>query len=479
MLSRSTTNAVYDLAQQVTENNIRLVAIDESPLTALINASISPSMASGHQLPYANRADDEISPMNFVGASRMKNAEGASEHDLVMDELIETVSEAVARNLNWTRNDVIPMIELVQEEAQKAINEAAVQGQNPYTIVPFFYDAAWNCDELVALAEKYVSVPRQSVKLTQVIPLPEDKTVRETLMASAPARVISAVEELLARHGDEWAHAVYETVFGAGHYSTLDDQLSISYDRVDDAMLIMLLANQLAQHVPDSVNMSLDSFNSYMATILSQAGAQVQRILRRRQELQQQKVLVLARPSRHADYGNLIVNGDVYNEWLHDGGSPEILMGAVIAGRSENYQMLLSEKAQNEASYRAVAEHLKSELAYSKFNALMKSFRESMTQIINNMDDDECVVPRSVYHTNLAYRLTRIHLDDVNDLIIPTRKVVCRTLWAHTDAEKYLEAMEAQTRAHPNMPMREAALLAAIDITVEWLMGQLTMAPAK
>ncbi|HWT40897.1 MAG TPA: hypothetical protein VN081_06575 [Dongiaceae bacterium] len=478
MLSRSTTNAVYDLAQQVTENNIRLVAIDESPLTALINASISPSMASGHQVPYSNRADDEISPMNFIGASRQKNAEGASEHDLVMDELIETVSESVARNLNWTRNDVIPMIELVQEEAQKAINQANVQGQNPYTIVPFFYDAIWNCDEIVAMAEKYTTIPRQSIRLTAVIPLPDGKTVHEVLHTGS-SRVDSAIDELLARHGEDWAMQVYETVFGTGHYATLDDQLSISYDRIDDAMLIMLLANQLAQHVPDSINMSLDSFNSYLATILSQAGAQVQRIMRRRQELQQQKVLVLSRPSRHADYGNLIVNGDVYNAWLADGGTPEILMGAVVAGRSENYQMLLTEKTANETSYRAVAEHLKSELAYAKFNALMKSFRESMTQIINNMDDDECVVPRSVYHANLAFRLTRIHLDDVNDLIIPTRKIVCRTLWAHTDAEKYLEAMEAQTRAHPNLPMREAALLAAIDITVEWMMGQLTMAPAK
>jgi hypothetical protein len=39
--------------------------------------------------------------------------------------------------------------------------------------------------------------------------------------------------------------------------------------------------------------------------------------------------------------------------------------------------------------------------------------------------------------------------------------------------------MEAQTRAHPNLPMREAAFLAAIDITVEWLMGQLTLSQAK
>jgi hypothetical protein len=478
MLSRSTTNAVYDLAQQVTENNIRLVPIDESPLTALINASISPSMASGHQIPYSNRADDEVSPMNFVGASRQKNPEGASEHDLVMDELIETASEAVSRNLNWTRNDVIPMIELVQEEAQKAINQASIQGQNPYTIVPFFYDAVWNCDEIVAMAEKYTTIPRQSIKLTATIPLPEDKTITEVLRTGS-TRIDSAVDELLARHNEAWATHVYDTVFGPGHFASLDDQLSISYDRIDDAMLIMLLANQLAQHVPDSINMSLDSFNGYMATILSQAGAQVQRILRRRQELQQQKVLVLSRPSRHADYGNLIVNGDVYNEWLAAGGTPEILMGAVIAGRSENFQMLLTEKTLNEVSYRSVAEHLKSELAYAKFNALLKSFRESMTQIINNMDDNECVVPRSVYHTNLAYRLTRIHLDDVNDLIIPTRKIVCRTLWAHTDAEKYLEAMEAQTRAHPNLPMREAAFLAAIDITVEWLMGQLTLSQAK
>jgi hypothetical protein len=478
MLTRHSVNAVYDLAQQVTENNISLVPKDESPLTALLNACISPSIASGQQIAYSNSDGDAATPQTFIGASTLKNSEGASEHDLVMDELIESVTEAVSNNLNWARNEVGPMVELVHENAQKAIEDAAISGVQPYTLIPYFYADLWDRDEVVTMAERYSVIPRQPISLSAAIPLPENKSIRDVLVTGIPG-VDDGITQLIDRLGEARVTAVYNSVFGRTRAAQLDLQLTMNWDEIDSALLIMLLGNQLAQHVPAGINMSLDAFNSYMASITAQAGAQVGRILSRRQNYIANKIMVLQRPSNFSNTGNLIVNGDVYNDWLGDGGSPEILMGAVIAGRSENYKGLLDEQALNLRSYATVSNSLKSELQYAKFNALLKSYRASMTQIINNMEEADLPVPKSVLFANLSYRLSKIHMDDVGDLEIPSRKIVCRTLWHHTDVEKYLEAIEAAAAAHPELDVREAALLGAIDVAVEWLMGQLTLVPAQ
>jgi hypothetical protein len=479
VLKRDTANAVFDLAKQVTDNDISLIPVDESPLTALINACISPSIASGRQVAYSGIDADEFSPESFIGASRLKNSEGASEHDLVMDELIDTIAEAITKNLNEARNDVAPMIEMVHEEAVKAIAEATARGQHPYTLIPYFYGDVWDRDEIQDMAQRYSTIPRNNVRLSVVVPLPEGKSIKDVLSTGMIA-LDDTIHDILARHGGEsWAMSVYEWVFGPRHFAKLEDVLTMNYTDVDVSIIVMLLANALVQTVPEETNMTLDGYKAYMATIQAQAGANVYRILKRRANNVTSQTMVLERPSRYTDAGNLIVNGDVYNRWLDEGGSPEILMGAVIGGRSEGYRDLLADKDANLASYRRVKDQITNELTYAQFNALTASFRKSMTDIINNMEEGDLPVPKSVLFTNLTYRLTRLHMHDLADLHIPARKIVCRTLYHHTDVEKYLEAIETAHKDHPELDIREAAHLATGDIAVQWLLGQLTLVPAK
>lgn len=472
MLTNHSANAVFDLAQQLTDQGLRLSVIDESPLTALLNACVSPSMASGQ---ITSVADDTVSSSpvtNFIGASRLKGPEGASEHDLVMDELVETISMAVSRNLNWARNEVAPLVMSIHDEAEKAVGEAGKAGPVPLVVLPYFYASLWDRPEVEEMIGRYSNVPFAKVNTLYPVALPEGKTAVQ-MLSTGLAGVDSAVQEIVQKRGESYINNLYELYFGKERVKTMD--FSLNWEQVDDSLIVLLLANALVNHVPAGINGSLDSYKSYMAEVIEQAAAACARVIRRREDYDRNRTLVLQLPYGTPRRGNIFVNGDVYNRWLHEGGTPEILMGAVLANAETSYTAMLEDKERLARVFQSMAETLKSQLQYTRFNAMLASFRHSITQLIMQMDESKLPVDRNTLIQNLGHRLTHLKLADLDNIYLSARKTLCRTLWMHTNVERYLRAIDAAAESHPGMQVREVALYATIDLVVEWLDAQLAV----
>lgn len=473
MLTNHSANSVYDLADQLAQQGLRLSVIDESPITALLAACVSPSMASGQMTPVADDAVASNPVTNFIGASRLKGPEGASEHDLVMAELVETIAGTVTRNLAWARNEIVPMVSNIYDQAMKDIAEAAKRGPIPLVVLPLFYGALWDRPEIHEMVANYAHIPYRELRLSHVVGLPEGKTPVQVLDTGLSG-VNSAIADLVARRGEAYVNSIYQCYFGVDHFSRLE--LTMSWETIDDAMVVMLLANALRQHVPEGLNVSLDGYKAYMAEIVEQAASAVGRLMQRREEYRANGRLVLELPPGSPRRGNIFVNGDVYNAWLQEAGaSPETLMGAVLAGREVTYQALLADAAKNLQTYQSMSATLKTELQYDKYNAMLSSFRKSMSTLIEAMDEEAMVVPRSVLLQNLNFRLTHVKVGDLDNPYLAARKLLCRTLWHHTDVERYLLALDTAAEVHPGLDPRELGYFAALDVVTEWLQSQVTV----
>jgi hypothetical protein len=65
--------------------------------------------------------------------------------------------------------------------------------------------------------------------------------------------------------------------------------------------------------------------------------------------------------------------------------------------------------------------------------------------------------------------MTRVKPKHLEDIFGISTKLVCRVLFADTDIERILDGIEVAAKNHPELDMREAALLAVNDFVVDWL----------
>ncbi len=85
------------------------------------------------------------------------------------------------------------------------------------------------------------------------------------------------------------------------------------------------------------------------------------------------------------------------------------------------------------------------------------------------MDDEDLAVERGILHRRLADQAKDLRGRFYEDLYGTIRKLVCNAIFPHTNALQILEAIDAVCHENPKIEVREAALLATIEIVATWV----------
>lgn len=473
MLTIEALEAALPLTEQLVNRSLSLQPIPNSPLEALFKEAvpaaspvISPNAEAGFPLSdlmYSILSASESSdPVTLV-----------KPHSVVTDEIVGPLAAAVKNHVAHARTVVIPLVEeLVQKtkEQIQAINPSSLLGMQ---VVMYSPPAPFLNSVFEASLRKYDTTsydPAFSVKFS----LPE-RSVEELkqLLATGSNGVDKDVQSWLAEKGDDWLAQLWQQFFVTREATTLHafvtDAKAVGRAAadIDKLLAIHLFARNLYDNPPEGVAVSLKLFNQDMAELRNNSAVR----------------LFLENEAYYADTEKrqlLIrsINGTVitvyatpYKTWLEAGGENEVLFGNYLS--RQPVKTVAELDARRDELRSAWAKHVAivtTAEANRRFlrvkEILMRVFREQVIQAEEVNLNKEAVLKRFEDEVNCLAE------SDLDNLFVLCTKLVCRTRFAHTDAEKILFGIDRVAKENPTLTVREAAAISVLEYIASWVASQ-------
>lgn len=486
MIRNNSISAVLPLAQKLSDNGIVLSAIQGTPLSCLVQKSYTPLIDSKDF--YAG-GDTSLRIWSISDCLKQPNAQGFSEHCEAIDDIRKVLVTAVGSHLSYARNVVVPQINEVVEKVHKAQEEADIRIGSMLSIVQDEWDPIWENPVLETMIEnvKFTALNPDTL-IPRVHPLLTEQQLRDYLNTGAD-RFDKEIQSWIDNIGVKFLVDTYRWYFVQ---SALTGQDWHDYDQKvnwllgtdpwsrKQSIIIYLLTKGLRANIPEGVDMDEISYQEAMALVQAQAGRIVSRCIERRQFLKDTKSLVLDWPMRGRDHltedaqlSQILVNTDVYNKWLEDGGKPEILFGSAVTDRETKYDVLL-EKAND--YYTAWKRHeaiirtgQRSQLFNIVRDAIMMAVGELVAAIpVEEMEGRD----RNKMHAVLREKTFNVNIDNISDIYDICCDMVCNVVHCHTNAYTILTTMKDVSDQNPELPATEVTTIAAINILCKWFADQ-------
>lgn len=473
MIHESTLEAVYPLAEKLASKGIKVTPLETTPIAQLCQAGHYPIPTRGiDPLPDAEE--------RIMLGSKSTDASGACRHDIVMDEMVDVIADTVRNNLDMARNVINPIVKEVAQDVEEYLQDAETVHRTHVSVVPINYKPIWGSPVLSEMVARYSETAIKDVPLRIEIPHSAEKEALLELAKTGASRFDQEVEELFESLSEIGVAEAYQSVFGpaVGRARVLGDVLSAGEivthrGRLERALLVHLFARKLIQNPPEGVSMGLEEYRAYVADILSQSGRIIVGTMNRRENAIQRRQLVATWPPGRDRLGKdlieIYVNGDVYHKWLEQGGEPEAIIGSFVSDQERGYTALLENKERYCKEWERQARVLGTTQRLNRFNHAVEGMRLAIAKQINEMPDEQLIVGREILHARLDDNLKRLYGHFYEDLYVYARMMVCKTLFPHTMGLKILCAIDAVAKDNPGIEVREAALLATIEIVATWV----------
>lgn len=465
MLNENSIAVVADTASMLAEKRIHVTPLPETPLSDLVrlctkSASVVATVGTNGAETVPSFGD------TLVTDSNEPDATGVSNFGDTFEAAVKAVVGAVNFNNQLARNTVNPMIERVTSKIDSALDSLSNSASMPIEIQSLEAPALWSHPYIGEVFSRYEETTYSDI-LYNGPAVAYDDALLVTGAASFD-EAIAQYAQYLASTGQ--LATIWNKIFGKGPFRTSEALAGTDpFETIDTGIVLYLAANTLETMPPAETNMSLAAWESMVKSIKTQAGRVVYRGLGRLNGERTRRHLIRSYPAQLVEGNKIVVDGPVYNQFISDGGSPEVLLGALYSDRNASYSTLISNKDMYAEKWRVVQAALASAASGRRLQTAIVALEEAVAYEINNLDEDLMLTSRSHMHAMLHQRLKLIGSRSLEDIWDLARKTICRTIFPHTDAEATLMAIDEQKRRRPDLDLREAALYASFDQLAQWL----------
>lgn len=487
MINDSALPLAIELANQLRDNT-KLGLKHGSPLEELVRYSYPTQLGS----EYNGNQPDNADIYQIPECSRTKNQQGVVMHDVATTEVISKVGSIIADNLRTARAVVNPMILSAVDTVTTEMDRIQMGKTNPYTILPDHFSDVWNNPILVSLIEPYKDVPNYDIRSISGLPGFNDVNV-DDLLATGIARFDEDLAKVPTNHNPSWLNQVYQLGIveasnqdaqfdTENNISSLVDMMAKPYFNRDEILAVFIMTKQLLADVPNGTRGDLAHIKEMLAAIMSETGRVLNHILSRRERIMRNRELIIGYPSVGNDYlqyynKELIieVNGDVYNMWLKEGGSPEALFGSAASTREKSYTALLENAEGFVERWNRESRVINTRIRMQKNVNLLEALKISISREINKLEEDALPAPREILHGLLDKEIKMLKDKDLENVYFAARQLICRSIFPNTESEKILCAIDKAMTDNPDIQPREAASMATIELVTDWLCEWITI----
>lgn len=443
------------------------------------------AVMAGH---YSYRPEPTYTPISGVELSRLVEDFRAINKDPDervaddFDRLVELMAHGLTKMLVTARTVVVPLVKEIHSAHQQLV---ANLGKPKIEVVPYNYHPIHDEVGLTAhIADHYQHVRLEDHYRSFIIERPALERLVEIITSNRHTDPQLAKEWALTVGGDVLSE-VWHTLFGDRRELT-HDQLTFTTEgqphrvySLDKLLVAYFFTSHLRDEPQEVVGESvpLEVWEATLERLHRYFGAQLLQFYQKRAKDRQKQRLVFCYAADQAIRKGgftVYVNGDVYPDWLANGGDVRLLLGAALLAPNrfhagdfpeadaealitgwERQHYLIKQTAQDRSlrQQRDMLEHL---------------LLQPSAEVKALLPDD---LPYPATQTRVRQELMQLTGERITDQDIA--RVVCRVFFPDTPYFEFLDTMERMARQFPDLPPREAATMATVELTAQWLVSQL------
>lgn len=504
MLTRTTYLNALTAAQRLAGRNIALTARPSTPLGQLLAASCSVEAAPTTsvaailsnpttiaRLQDAGLGKDEDFRANEVEYVTSDKEGEPSLHSRQQGALIDDLKPYVLSHISTARNTVLPLVADLAGKMEKFLQEAnPTDPMSQFTIdqrlVPaLLLDEVFLNDELNGYTGTQYAVPSMSIEFTidvtpeylmSLVNLSSDRLngLVQDWLRTKPAKFL---EYLWYANFDCRDSGHGEVVWDYALYNKRNGKTAGVFDALDTALGCYLIARRIMLEVP-SMNLKggLAEFKDMNRKMIDYAGAEVMRCLRViGRQIEADTVVSEIDPIKK----RVVVNRNLYKDWLERGGKVETILGMLISGRPifsgsallDSQDSLLNQWN----AYVMLTDSERRDEMRKRFLSFVTN--EAMFGLDNLTELEKDFVAQNPDFKQRAMKaieeqLEHLHHRLMEDLWHTALHVIAKGRFYYTSAYDILREMAEVEKSNPNVDPRDAALLSAISYVLAWAADQ-------
>lgn len=422
---------------------------------------------------------------SIASCANMEGPLGHSEFCVSLDEMREKLKPIILGQISVARNEVSADIQELVEKTQQTLLELTPALLASMNITTWEPAQPLLQTELNQYLREFEAVPFDDIEMPLNLPEASAEAILG-LAETGAATFDNAVRDWLAIKGDAWIVGKYNDVFRKLPYSEMDSEVvDFRYlAQCEETMLLtFLIARKLIEVGPaEGTPGNLSAFNETVAKYRDQAAVRLIRFLKTLDNDRKNGRLVreIARDVTAYAPTNIIVDKVLYDGWLAEGGSNDVLFGNALNTPASYIIENINERA---GEYQAAWNKFANATMMAERNSKEVKTREILLRHWKNMMNDETEhdpetqANRQVIVSRFTKILDEMPASEFDDLYNAAMKLVCRSRYPASGAEELLTGLERAKAANPNLTTREAASLSAMEYICSWIATQVEVVP--
>ena len=401
-----------------------------------------------------------------------------STHTDVTNSTVDAIAPGIRNQLHVFRNVVNPTIKDLLDKINYDLQNISNQPISTMEVIEWDLPTPYYNDKLEDLSSRYSEHGTVEVNLTDIAELPSSTEILE-LFTTGISSLDDDINKWLAGMDENYLPNLWKKVFMSSE-SLLRVMLDKDLGQAN-ALATYLMAEKLVTHEPlNCFKVNRATFTSRLGAIRDFAGKYVFNNIKKNKEQIEKNVLII-----NIIKDKTYVHSVVYNEWLNNGGSVEILLGNMLSNNRITYGKLLLDNAQSLInkwnSYYAIEKQVRTNLQISNIRqSIEKNFITQINEArIKIRKNESCDIPSLEECDNIEklfkQEVNRYGGFNINDLPKAVTRLVCRSRFYKTNAETFLTMLNNIINDNPELPIFEASTVATINYISEWVLTQVEL----
>jgi hypothetical protein len=409
-----------------------------------------------------------------------------SNHDIALDNYIASISAAVRNHISFAKNTVAPAVLTMANDVIKMMGTKKSTAADFSIEVKYLPSPMVNGgfeDSVAGYAGKVRFPPENKLRLGAM----SFEQLVELIQTGSAAYDKTVAEWLSTKPATFWTNLWCNVFMGqscALESENFDivDLFKSSKTGVDEALFVYLVARKLHNSPPEKTEMSLSRFKEVITQHLVYTADKLVGALKADSDNFKTGTLV---SDLNRNKKCIVVNGNVYRGWIELGGTNEVLLGLLVTNDNFFSVAKIDEGRQNYLDSWNTYEHM-SDLAeknksFTNFKQYLTiAFADSMKNVTQSEKDMVAAMP-NVSENIINYfsdGMRMLSIKDMSDVHEVCLKLMTRSRFYYTDAEKLLRGINEAVRINPNIDVRQAALMSMIEYVTDYVVDQMKITAA-
>ena len=476
MLSMLAVDAVSIYADSIIKTDRAIAAIPNTPLGSLVAASTGP-ITDGWAAQV--RDADDVDGMSIAIGSMLVDTSKSctqvcpeSQHSITKSEKILMMTAGITAVIKTASNIASPLIADIYKNVANQMDSVVNDVGSGVSVRIDTYAGIWYSSVLETTLERF----QGTFKIQKSLKVHKELSPEELmeLLSNHSGRFQSEIDDWIESVGIDLVSSVYHDLLLKSDHGFTD----LSNMPRDYCLAYFLLVHSLINaDIQEGINMDMNTYKEEMGKCMEYAATVCNSFIQTRAREKNQGILVRSYPPMSDMYRggcDIVVNGDIYNDWLEQGGCPDAVLGAFVSSRTVFFKEI-SEKCDELAAVwqdhlRKYADHQRS-IRLTNIRTFLRDVIESK---IFTMQDNEFVHGSPAeYKQRLTDTLSNVYINRIDDLYGIVRDTVCQVFFPKTDVHWILNTMDSICKDEPTADPRKVASIVTLHYITRWVACQI------